>query len=141
MAFRLHSRLSQNCIELGSFRLCRLLLMNDSRFRWFILVPQKPEVTEIYQLSDADQIQLIKESSLMAKRLAKCYEADKMNIAALGNVVPQLHINHIVRYRNDTAWPDPVWGVGKPVSYAEYERGEVIARLKSHLPELEWADV
>ena len=141
MAFELHSRLAQNCIELGSFRLCRLLLMNDNRFRWFILVPQNSDVTEIYQLSDEDQIQLIKESSLLATRLAACFEADKMNVAALGNVVPQLHIHHIVRYRNDPVWPDPVWCHGKSISYAEYELGEVIARLKSYLSELDWADV
>ncbi len=141
MTFQLHSRLAQNCVELGGYQLCRLLLMNDSRYRWLILVPQKPEISEIYQLSKADQNRLIQESSLLSRQLAECFDADKMNIAALGNVVPQLHIHHIVRYRNDPAWPEPVWGHGKTIPYTEHELGEVIIRLKSHLPELEWVDL
>ncbi len=141
MTFQLHSRLAQNCVELGGYQLCRLLLMNDSRYRWLILVPQKPEISEIYQLSTADQNRLIQESSLLSRQLAECFDADKMNIAALGNVVPQLHIHHIVRYRNDPAWPQPIWGQGETKPYTEYELGEVIARLKSHLTDLHWADV
>ncbi len=141
MTFQLHPRLKQDCIELGSYSLCCLLLMNDSRYRWCILVPQKPEISEIYQLSEANQIQLIKESSLLATQLAACFDADKMNIAALGNVVPQLHLHHIVRYRNDPAWPQPIWGHGTTKPYTEYELGEVMVRLKGHLSQLEWAEV
>jgi len=110
MAFQLHPRLQQDSIELGQFNLSRLLLCNDSRYPWFILVPQRPGITEAFQLSEKDQQLLQQESSLLAKTLAHYYQADKMNIAAIGNIVPQLHIHHIVRYKNDIAWPAPVWG-------------------------------
>jgi diadenosine tetraphosphate (Ap4A) HIT family hydrolase len=118
-SFTLHPRLAEDCITLGRFRLCRLLLMNDSRYPWFILVPEKSGLTEIYQLSPADQITLTAESSFLAENLAKLFEADKMNIAAIGNLVPQLHIHHIVRYQNDAAWPAPVWGKFDRIPYTE----------------------
>jgi diadenosine tetraphosphate (Ap4A) HIT family hydrolase len=117
--FTLHPRLAEDCITLGRFRLCRLLLMNDSRYPWFILVPEKTGLTEIYQLSLADQITLTAESSFLAENLAKLFEADKMNIATIGNLVPQLHIHHIVRYQNDAAWPAPVWGKFDRIPYTE----------------------
>lgn len=115
--FSLHPRLLADCIELGDLPLCKLLLMNDSQYPWFILVPRKSEVTEVYELSQADQQQLSKESATLAKRLMKHYKGDKMNIAALGNVVPQLHIHHVVRFKFDPSWPDPVWGKHKAVPY------------------------
>ena len=105
--FEVHPKLAQDCIAMGKFRLCRLLLMNDANYPWFILVPEREGVTEIYQLSHEHQQQLLRESSRFARGLAEDFGADKMNIAALGNVVPQLHIHHIVRYRNDPAWPAP----------------------------------
>lgn len=108
--FEIHPQLRRDCFILGRFSLCHLLLMNDSNYPWFILVPDRHDVREIYELSEEDQRQLIKESSLLAGQLAAHFKADKMNIAALGNVVPQLHIHHIVRYANDPAWPAPIWG-------------------------------
>jgi len=117
--FELHPRLAEDCITLGRFGLCRLLLMNDCHYPWFILVPEKPDLTEIYQLSPDERIQLTEESSLLAEALADLYRADKMNIAAIGNLVPQLHIHHIVRYQNDAAWPAPVWGKFDRIPYTE----------------------
>ena len=133
MSFELHSQLQQDCIELGRFELCRLLLMNDSRYPWFILVPERPKITEIYELSEDDQIQLTRESSHLARELAACFNAGKMNIAALGNMVPQLHIHHIVRYRTDPAWPGPIWGKGEAVPYGDDAQVQVIARVASAL--------
>jgi diadenosine tetraphosphate (Ap4A) HIT family hydrolase len=124
--FTLHPRLAEDCIPLGRFGLCRLLLMNDSHYPWFILVPEIADVTEIYQLSKTDKITLTAESSFLAENLADLYRADKMNIAAIGNLVPQLHIHHIVRYRSDAAWPAPVWGKFDRIPYTK-DQTSVIA--------------
>jgi diadenosine tetraphosphate (Ap4A) HIT family hydrolase len=115
--FALHPQLQADCIPLGRFQLCQLLLLNDATYPWFILVPERDDIREIYQLSLEDQILLIRESSQLAQQLADRFKADKMNIAALGNVVPQLHLHHIVRYRHDPAWPAPIWGKVPPRPY------------------------
>ena len=133
--FKLHPQLAQDCFELGAFPLCRLLLMNDSNYPWFILVPQRAEVREIYQLSQADQAQLLRESSHLAQVLARLFEADKMNIAALGNMVPQLHLHHIVRYRGDAAWPAPVWGRVPAEPYTDAGVALLLERLRGALGE------
>ncbi|SMF95543.1 Diadenosine tetraphosphate (Ap4A) hydrolase [Methylomagnum ishizawai] len=117
MMFELHPRLAQDGLPLGRFPLCRLLLMNERRYPWFILVPERPGIAEIHQLPDADQIRLIRESSALGGALAAAFAADKLNIAALGNLVPQLHVHHVVRYRHDPAWPAPVWGRFEPWAY------------------------
>lgn len=119
--FQLHPRLQQDTLKLGSFELCQLLLMNDSLYPWFILVPQRSNVSEVYQLNAADRQKLEQESTLLAQKLAEIYNADKMNIAALGNIVPQLHIHHIVRYKTDKAWAAPVWGKFDAVPYSDDE--------------------
>ena len=106
----LHSQLLEDCLVLGSFSLCRLLLMKDANYPWFILVPDRDDLSEIHHLSEEDQIQLIRESALLSAVIEKAFRADKINIAALGNVVPQLHVHHVVRYKDDMAWPSPVWG-------------------------------
>lgn len=130
MTFHLHPRLQSDTIEIGRFKLSKLLLMNDSQYPWFILVPMREEMTEIYQLSDQDQILLQSESSQLAKVLAKIYSADKMNVASIGNIVSQLHIHHVVRYKTDIAWPAPVWGKFKPVAYTEFQINKIKAQLK-----------
>ncbi|MGH8397946.1 MAG: HIT domain-containing protein [Gammaproteobacteria bacterium] len=108
--FELHPQLVKDTIVLGRFRLCWLLLMNDSQYPWFILVPERENIREIHELDDADRLQLWDESVRLSRVLTACFKPDKLNIAALGNQVPQLHVHHIVRYRNDPAWPAPVWG-------------------------------
>lgn len=115
----IHPQLREDCLVLGSFPLCRLLLMKDANYPWFILVPDREDIREIHQLSDEDQIQLIKESSFLSAVIEKEFQADKINIAALGNVVPQLHIHHVVRYKDDMAWPSPVWGKHPAREYTE----------------------
>jgi diadenosine tetraphosphate (Ap4A) HIT family hydrolase len=105
--------------------------MNESRYPWFILVPEREQIVEIHQLTDEDQVQLIRESSHFAGVLAELFHADKMNIAAIGNLVPQLHLHHVVRYLNDPAWPGPVWGRFDPKPYDERTVMDVKEKLKS----------
>lgn len=124
MSFRLHPRLQQDCIIVGSLELSLLLLMNDNHYPWFILVPQRADLTEIYQLNEADRQLLQQESCLLAETLATVYQADKMNIAAIGNLVPQLHLHHIVRYQTDAAWPAPVWGKFAALPYTDQQIAE-----------------
>jgi len=131
MPFSLHPALKKDCIELGRLDLCRVLLMNDKQFPWLILVPERNDITEIYQLCLDDQQQLIRESSYIAEQLAELYQADKINIAALGNMVPQLHIHHVARYKTDKAWPAPIWGKFDAQAYAEKELETTLKRLKS----------
>jgi diadenosine tetraphosphate (Ap4A) HIT family hydrolase len=121
MPFHLHPQLQKDCISIGKLALCRLLLMNDSQFPWLILVPEIAGITEIYQLNKQQQMLLLEESSFLAERLSELYRPDKLNIAAIGNLVPQLHVHHIVRYRTDKAWPAPVWGKFPAVAYSEQE--------------------
>lgn len=123
--FKLHEQLEKDCIELGQFELCTLLLMNDSSYPWFILVPERENVSEIYELSDEDQLLLSKESNFLALILKNYFYADKINIAALGNVVPQLHMHHIARYHEDRSWPAPVWGKHEAVKYEEDELNKI----------------
>ena len=117
----------------GSFPLSILLLLNDSQYPWFVLVPQRPDIREIHQLSEADQQQFMRESSLLASCIESEFKADKINVAALGNVVPQLHIHHIVRYRTDPAWPAPVWGKLPAVPYDETDADALCRRMRSLL--------
>ena len=133
MSFQLHPNLKRDCVFVGSFELCQLLMMNDCQYPWFLLVPQKPDLTELYHLEKPDRQLLIEESSWLAENLALLYQADKMNIAAIGNLVPQLHIHHIVRYKNDKAWPAPVWGKFAAVPYTEQQMSENLVLVKERL--------
>lgn len=131
LEFELHPRLAQDCIVLGDFPVCRLLLMNDANFPWFILVPRRAGATEIYHLSEEDQCAVIKESSHLASNLADTFAARKMNVASIGNMVPQLHIHHIVRYENDPAWPAPVWGKLPAVPFTDEQIHDVRHKLEA----------
>jgi len=119
--FQLDPRLARDTIELGRFPLCRLLLMNERTYPWFILVPQRPAVREIHHLATADQQQLWRESALLAGWMETTFAFDKLNVAALGNIVSQLHLHHVGRRRDDPAWPGPVWGQRPPVPYGAAE--------------------
>lgn len=115
--FELDYRLQNDCVAIGSLMLNRILLMKDANYPWLILVPQRQGISEIYQLDVDDQEQLIWESTFIAERLMATFAGDKMNIAALGNVVPQLHIHHVLRKKTDPAWPNPVWGAVPAKAY------------------------
>ncbi|MBQ4838723.1 MULTISPECIES: HIT domain-containing protein [Pseudoalteromonas] len=119
MAFELAPELHRDCIELASWPLCKVLLMNDSQYPWFILVPQVEGAREIIDLTEAQQTQFWQESKQLSELLMTVFTPDKLNVAALGNMVPQLHVHHIARYTHDAAWPKPVWGVHTAQPYSE----------------------
>lgn len=129
----IHPQLSNDCLVLGQLELCQLLLMLDANYPWFILVPDRENITEIHQLDEADQQQLMRESVLLSRVLEKAFSPDKLNIAALGNVVPQCHIHHIVRYRTDVAWPSPVWGRVPVKEYSDHALAKVVDTMKQAL--------
>ncbi|MCK5825621.1 MAG: HIT domain-containing protein [Desulfuromusa sp.] len=115
--FELDPRLKEDTIDFGSFLLCRVLLLNDCRYPWFILVPQRDALREIYQLSEADRRLFWDESNQLSLWMEHYFDFDKLNIAALGNVVSQLHLHHVGRTIGDPAWPDPVWGHSQAAPY------------------------
>lgn len=131
--FELHPQLANDCIALGDLPLSRVLLMNDANYPWVILVPRRDNIREIYQLSAEDQQELTRESAMVASTMARLFTADKMNVAALGNMVPQLHIHHIVRRNNDPAWPRPVWGAIPSRPYSDAQQKEITEALISAL--------
>lgn len=136
MDFELHPRLEADTISLGRSALCEVRLMNDRTWPWVLLVPRRTGIREIYELSEGDQQQLSRESAVLGKGLVEAFDGDKLNVAALGNMVPQLHLHHIVRHEGDPAWPGPVWGVQAPVPYAEVELADVRKRLSPILEAL-----
>jgi diadenosine tetraphosphate (Ap4A) HIT family hydrolase len=119
--FNLDQRLQNDTILIGRLPLCQVLLMNDKRDPLVILVPAHNDVYEYYHLSEEDQMQLMKESSMVSQKMADHFSAKSMNIAALGNLVPQLHQHHICRYVDDPAWPGPVWGHSAAIKYSADE--------------------
>lgn len=128
--FTLDDRLAADTVEIARWTLCRVLLMNDRTYPWLILVPQRDGISEIHELSPADRTRLMEESSCAAQRLQLFTAADKMNVAALGNMVRQLHVHVIARFDDDPAWPGPVWGAKEREPYSEAELPHVVARLR-----------
>ncbi|ASA33074.1 HIT domain-containing protein [Pseudomonas aeruginosa] len=128
--FALDPRLEQDTLLLGDFPLSRLLLMNDARYPWFILVPRREDVTELFQLDVDDQQALWREATLLAEVLKDTFRADKMNVANLGNVVSQLHMHVIVRRRGDDAWPGPVWGRHPAQPYSSEQVEAIRGKLR-----------
>lgn len=134
--FTLDPRLQQDTLFITEFSLCRVLLMNDARYPWVILVPKITGLTETFQLDETQQHQLMVESNFVAYTLKQVIQADKMNVAALGNVVSQLHIHHVARFIHDEAWPAPVWGKGQAIAYTQTESDTVITLLRSEFTRL-----
>lgn len=135
--FRLDERLEQDTVALGRFPLCQVLLMKDSRYPWVILVPAQSNVFEYFHLSNEDQRQMMAESVYVSEKMNDHFAAKSMNVAALGNVVAQLHVHHIARFATDAAWPGPVWGHSPAVPYDESALAERVEELQelfaSHL--------
>ncbi|MFC3116609.1 HIT domain-containing protein [Cellvibrio fontiphilus] len=131
--FELHPRLAQDSVVIGEFDLSLLLLSRDANYPWCILVPKREEVFEIHHLSEDEQLQLIRESCRLSEVMTSVFDADKMNVAALGNVVRQLHVHHIARFTDDPAWPQPIWGKLPAKDYSEAEFAERIKRLQNAL--------
>lgn len=131
--FTLDTRLQQDTVLIGDFPLCRVLLMNDASYPWFILVPRRADISEVFHLSGADQAVLWAETTHLAEVLRDAFSAEKVNIATLGNVVSQLHMHVIARYREDAAWPAPVWGRQPAIPYTEVQIAAIRERLGSVL--------
>ena len=131
--FKLDPQLEADTFLIGMTPLSRILLMNDCRYPWLILVPERPDITEPFELNEGDQRTLWQESMTLGKLMKTVFEAQKLNIAALGNQVAQLHVHHIARFRTDVAWPRPVWGVGAAEPYAPDAALERISSLREVL--------
>lgn len=129
MPFTLHPTLARETVEVAHLPLSRVLLMNDRRFPWLILVPERDSVREIHELSPVDRTELIEEIAQVSDVLRRLFHPDKLNVGALGNIVPQLHVHVVARFVADPAWPGPVWGSGPAVPYLESELEEIRARL------------
>jgi diadenosine tetraphosphate (Ap4A) HIT family hydrolase len=126
----LHPQLAQDCAEIGDLPLSRLLVSRDANYPWLLLVPRRPEVGEIIDLSPADQSQLTAEIAQVGAALKGITACDRLNVAAIGNVVPQLHVHVVARRRDDAAWPKPVWGATPAMAYAPAARDALMARLR-----------
>jgi diadenosine tetraphosphate (Ap4A) HIT family hydrolase len=129
--YQLHPQLKQDTIFIMDLALSQLLLMNDLRFPWLILVPRRMLIKELHELEQGDQNQLLLEITQISKSFQEKYSADKINIGALGNKVPQLHIHIIARFQKDPAWPSPVWGFEKPIPYSSVEAKAMMIDLQS----------
>ena len=132
MTFVLHERLAADTAPVAELPLCSARLMNDSRWPWLILVPRRAGAVEVHALDDADQVQLMREIAQASRALEAACSPDKINVGALGNMVPQLHVHVIARTRDDEAWPGPVWGVGTATAYGDALEATA-ARLRTAL--------
>jgi diadenosine tetraphosphate (Ap4A) HIT family hydrolase len=126
----LHAQLKQDTIDIGDLPLCRVLVIKDSNYPWLLLVPRRDKAVEIIDLAEIEQAQLMTEMSRVARALKDITKCDKLNIAALGNVVPQLHVHVIARRTGDAAWPRPVWGVAPPLPHDAEEVQTFISALR-----------
>jgi diadenosine tetraphosphate (Ap4A) HIT family hydrolase len=131
--FALHETLAADTVEAARWPLCHVLLMNDSRYPWLILVPARAEMTALHDLDPADQAVLMTEIDRASRALTGLYAPDKINIGALGNLVPQLHIHVVARFRSDDAWPGPVWGAHPSRPYAADTLENALAGLRQAL--------
>lgn len=134
MTFALHPRLAADTLPAGDLALCTVRLMNDSRFPWLILVPRRPDLAEIYDLTAPERAQLIEEVAAVARALGEATGAHKINVGVLGNLVPQLHLHVVARFEGDAAWPAPVWGAGTAAAYADGDAAALISTLSGVLP-------
>jgi diadenosine tetraphosphate (Ap4A) HIT family hydrolase len=129
-AWSLHSRLKEDTISIGDLPLSQVLVIKDAHYPWLLLVPRRPEIVEIIDLDEVEQAQLMTEISRVARALKEITKCDKLNIAALGNLVPQLHVHIVARRSGDAAWPRPVWGVMPPLAHDAEEVQRFISALR-----------
>ncbi len=135
-SYELDPRLSGDALPVGRLPLSEVRLMDDARYPWLVLIPQRAGMVEILDLSDGEQLQLYDEVRVCARVLQERYRPDKLNIAALGNVVPQLHVHVIARFERDDAWPRPVWGAHAAKRYPNGEAGDLTTALARAIPGL-----
>jgi diadenosine tetraphosphate (Ap4A) HIT family hydrolase len=133
--FSLHERLQTDTVPVSDLGLCRVLLMNNRVWPWLILVPRREGAVEIHRLSAADQTALMAEIAAASRVVERLFAPDKLNVGALGNMVPQLHVHVVGRTRGDPAWPGPVWGSGHAEAYPADEGAALAVRLAEALAE------
>jgi diadenosine tetraphosphate (Ap4A) HIT family hydrolase len=126
--FALDPRLSADTLPVGDLALSSVLLMNDARFPWLILVPRRENVSELTDLMPEDAAALMDEIRIATKVMLSLSKPDKVNVGALGNVVAQLHVHVVGRYRSDPAWPGPVWGSGPATPYPDHAAAALVER-------------
>jgi diadenosine tetraphosphate (Ap4A) HIT family hydrolase len=132
-AWSLHPQLAADTVPVGDLALTRVLLANDANYPWLILVPRLPGLVDLIDLEENAQVQCLSEIAAAARALKAITECDKLNIAALGNQVPQLHVHVIARRHSDAAWPKPVWGAVKATAYEATAMRGLIAALRRRL--------
>ncbi len=133
-SWALHPQLERDTVPIGDLALCRALLINDANYPWMLLVPRRPGIVEIIDLPDSEQAQLMAEIALASRVIKTATGCEKINVAALGNVVPQLHVHVIARIRGDAAWPKPVWGAVPAVAYKPPALQALLDELRQRLP-------
>lgn len=136
MTYSLAPQLAADCGLIGQTKLCDLLVYNHQEIPWFILVPRRFDVCEVYALNSADQAQLMQESNQLGWLAMQHFQGDKLNTGAIGNLVPQLHIHHVVRYRRDSVWPQPVWGNVDPLPLSREQLAAKCTALRNVFSEL-----
>lgn len=129
----LHPQLVRDTIELGDLALSRVLIIKDANYPWLLLVPRRPDIVEIIDLDEVEQAQLMVEIARVGRVLKSVTQCDKLNIAALGNAVPQLHVHVIARRKTDKAWPKPVWGAAEPLDHDFTELDRFMHAMKKKL--------
>jgi diadenosine tetraphosphate (Ap4A) HIT family hydrolase len=129
VAFELNERLRADSVPVVTLGLCQLRLMDDRRWPWLLLVPQRPDIEELFELRSLDQALLTFECNLVAEALKKITGATKVNVGALGNIVRQLHVHVIARHENDPNWPGPVWGYGTREPYGADEQAALVGKI------------
>jgi len=127
-SFQLHPQLAADSVFLADWPLCQLRLINDQQYPWFILVPRREAARDVIDLTEAQQQQLWAESRVLSLYLRQDHQPDKLNLAALGNMVPQLHLHHIARFVQDPSWPAPVWGKYPAKAYSALQLTEIQQR-------------
>lgn len=133
MTFTLHPQLAADTVEIARLDLCRVLLMNDATYPWLILVPERASLRDLHDLNADDRTTAMAEIDRASRALQQIYTPDKINVAALGNVVEQLHIHVIARFHNDAAWPAPIWGKVPVRPYADEALKESAEKIKAAL--------
>lgn len=133
MSFELHPQLAKDTTIIGQFPLCVALLHKDNAVPWVILVPRRNNLKELHHLPMQEQQQFLLESQAVSQALEATFQPDKLNLGALGNMVPQLHIHHIARFKDDIAWPGPVWGNTQGQFRSDEEQTELLSRIRNVL--------
>lgn len=128
-AFTLDSRLQNDSVHVIDLAPCQVRLSRDARYPWLILIPQQGSVVEIYDLAPDEQARLWQEATQLGQAMMREYGGDKLNIATLGNLVPQFHLHVIVRFQGDAAWPGPVWGHGSAEPYTDAALEQRLAEI------------